>query len=123
MYIMCLERPDGTPIVHRVDESIPSDVIQDLYELRTRNNMTLEDAVTHLRGNLVPQGYTPYTFRRGTQTEILLDKLRTLVATYRYRHRVNELKRELTSAAIYMFQNWTLSLVMFSMNEKITVIS
>jgi hypothetical protein len=56
--------------------------------------MTLEDAVTYLRGNLVPQGYTPYTFRPATEMESLLDKLRTLVATYRFRHRINEVKEE-----------------------------
>ena len=55
--------------------------------------MSFEDAVTRLRGALVPAGYEPYPFCPNVR-ESLLDKLRSLVATYRYRHRVEELKRQ-----------------------------
>ena len=39
------------------------------------------------------QGYTPYPFKPNIR-ESMVDKLRSLVATYRYRHRVKELRRE-----------------------------
>ena len=55
--------------------------------------MSFEDALTRLRGALVPLGYQPYSFRPKVP-ESLLDKLRSLVATYRYRHRISELASE-----------------------------
>ena len=52
----------------------------------------MEDAVTVLRNRLVPDGYEPYPYRRNTP-ENLRDKLRSIVATCRFRHTVAELKR------------------------------
>ena len=49
--------------------------------------MSLEDAVTFIRGKLVPDGYTPFPFRRDTP-ESFLDKLRSVVATNQFRHEV-----------------------------------
>ena len=63
---------------------IPDDVIIQLNHLRTVDGMSLEDAITNIRGNLIPQGYSPCPFRRDTP-ESLLDKLRSLVATYKFR--------------------------------------
>ena len=54
--------------------------------------MTLEDAITFIRGSLVPDGYQPYPFRKDTQ-ETMLDKLRSIVATFVYRHAIQELKQ------------------------------
>lgn len=55
--------------------------------------MSLEDAVTFIRGKLVPAGYTPYPFRTNTE-ESFLDKLRSIVATYTFRNAIMELKAE-----------------------------
>ena len=46
--------------------------------------MTMEDAVTYVRGKLVPEGYSAYPIRVDTP-ENFLDKLRSLVATYQFR--------------------------------------
>ena len=53
--------------------------------------MSIQDAVTNVRGKLVPDGYAPYPFRRDTP-ESLKDKLQTIVATCIFRHTINELK-------------------------------
>lgn len=45
--------------------------------------MSLEDAITNIRGYLVPQGYSPCPFRWDTP-ESVLDKLRSLVAMYKF---------------------------------------
>lgn len=55
--------------------------------------LSLEDAITNIRGRLVPPGYTPYPFRTNTE-ESLLDKLRSIVATYTFRKKVEEFKAE-----------------------------
>lgn len=55
--------------------------------------MSLEDSITNIRGSLVPPGYSPYPFRTNTR-ESLLDKLRSIVATFTYRKRVQELKEQ-----------------------------
>lgn len=55
--------------------------------------LSLEDSITNIRGSLVPPGYTPYPFRANTE-ESLLDKLRSIVAIYTFRKKVQEFKEE-----------------------------
>ena len=83
---------DGSPIVTRPNSAIPDHVVLQLDEL-IHSGLSVEDAVTYIRGKLVPAGYTPYPFRKNTE-ESLLDKLRSLVATYTFRNRVRELQDE-----------------------------
>ena len=84
LIVFQLVAPDGKPIVAMPNPDIPDDVIIQLNHLRTVDGMSLEDAITNIRGNLVPQGYSPCPFRRDTP-ESLLDKLRSLVTTYKFR--------------------------------------
>ena len=71
---------------------IPVCLISQLHHCRYGpSQMDLEDAVTYIRGQLVPAGYTPYSFRRDTP-ESLLDKLRSTVATYKFRAAIDHWK-------------------------------
>jgi len=63
-------------------------VVLQLEEL-IHSGLSVKDAVTYIRGKLVPAGYTPYPFQKNTE-ESLLDKLRSLVATYTVRNRVRK---------------------------------
>ena len=83
---------DGSPIVARPNSAIPDHVVLQPHGL-IHSGLGVEDALTCMRGRLVPAGYTPYPFRRNTE-ESLLDKLRSLVATYTFRHMVQELQEE-----------------------------
>ena len=47
--------PDGCPIVANSNSVIPHHVIFEVHEL-VNNGSTLKDAVTYIRGNLVPAG-------------------------------------------------------------------
>lgn len=47
--------PDGSPIVARPNSVIPYHVIFQVHEM-VNNGSTLEDAVTYIRGKLVPAG-------------------------------------------------------------------
>jgi len=76
--------PDGKPVVSLPNPDIPDAVILELDRLRNEENLSLEDAVTNIRGHQVPAGHSPYPFRRDTR-ESLLDKLRSVVATCRFR--------------------------------------
>ena len=79
--------PDGKPIVTQPNPDIPDAVILELNRLKTEDahGLSLEDSVRgSLRGSQVPEGHSPYSFRRDTQ-ESLLYKLRSVVATYRFR--------------------------------------
>ena len=62
----------------------------------------MEDAVTYVRGALVPDGYVPYPFRPNVP-ESYLDKLRSIVATYRFRHRVEKYKDNGIDFSLYMY--------------------
>ena len=81
--LFLLEDMNGNPVTEIRDEAIPSSVIQDLHNLCVTNNWAMEDAVTYHRNTLVPNGYAPNSFRPNIP-ESYLDKLRSLVATYRY---------------------------------------
>ena len=86
----------------RPNPAIPHDVIFQLSELRNNQIMSLEDAITFIRGMLVPEGYMPYTFRRDTP-ESLLDKLRSIVATYQFRYDVQYWKGESVDFSLYLY--------------------
>ncbi|KAJ7358927.1 carbohydrate binding [Desmophyllum pertusum] len=64
--------PDGTPIVELPNSDIPASLILEMHRLQACG-LSLEDAITNIRGSLVPPGYTPYPFRTNTE-ESLLDK-------------------------------------------------
>ena len=64
--------------------------------------MSLEDAVTVVRGNLVPAGYSPYPFRRDAP-ESLLDKLRSIVATYKFRATIDYWRERGVDFSTYLY--------------------
>ena len=64
--------------------------------------LSLEDAVTYVRGKLVPDGYAPYPFRKDTP-EGLVDKLRSVVATYQFRHDVQYWKDKGVYFSTYLY--------------------
>ena len=83
----------GTPQTAANQPAIPTEVILRLHNLRFAEGMTLEDAVTVIRGALVPNGNEPHPFRKDTP-ESLLHKPRFIVATYMYRHTVKKFHQE-----------------------------
>lgn len=84
---------DGSPRTAVNHPAIPDHVILQLHNLRFRQGMTFEDAITFIRGSLVPNGYAPYPFRKDTP-ESLLDKLRSIVGTFMYRNSIEELLQQ-----------------------------
>lgn len=93
---------NGLPIVARPNSAIPHEVIFQLHALRNNQLLTLEDAVTFVRGNLVPEGYAPYPFRKDTP-ESLLDKLRSVVVTHQFRCDVQYWKDQGVDFSLYMY--------------------
>ena len=61
--------------------------------MHVTNGWTMKDAVTFHRASLVPHGYAPCRFQPNLR-ESYLDKIRKVVATYHFRHRVQQLKLE-----------------------------
>lgn len=57
---------------------------------------------TNIRGNQVPEGYTPFPFRRDTQ-ESLLDKLRSVVATCRFRATIEYWKQRGADFSMHLY--------------------
>ena len=97
------ELPNGTPVVEKKDQAIPGEVIQELHLLQARDGLSFEDAISTVRRNLVPPGHEPFPFRTKVRTESLLDKLRTIVATFRYRNRIAELKKEGADSSMHVY--------------------
>ena len=93
---------NGLPVVARPNSAIPHEVIFQFNELRNNQLLSLEDAVTFVRGKLVPDGYAPYPFRKDTP-ESLLDKLRSVVATYQFRCDVQYWKDQGVDFSVYMY--------------------
>ncbi|KAK3739432.1 hypothetical protein QZH41_015586 [Actinostola sp. cb2023] len=92
----------GSSIVNRPNPVIPNQLIQKLHELRTVNGLSLEDAVTNIRGSLVPDGYTPYPFKKDTE-ESLLDMLRSIVATCIFRDAISYWKARDVNFSLYIY--------------------
>lgn len=94
---------DSTPVVSNPIPAIPSNVILDIHNMRMAEGITFETAITNIRQKLVvPAGQTPHPFRRNTP-ESFLDKLRSVVATYLYRERIQKLKEENVDFSTYMY--------------------
>ena len=93
---------NGLPVVAHPNSVIPHEVIFQLHELRNNQMLSLEDAVTFVRGKLVPDGYAPYPFRKDTP-ESLLDKLRSVVATYQFRCDVQQWRHQGVDFSLYVF--------------------
>ena len=64
--------------------------------------MSLEDEITYVRGKLVPNEYQAHPFRPNTP-ESFLDKLRSLVGTYRFWARINEYKLQGIDFSTYLY--------------------
>lgn len=62
----------------------------------------MEDAITYHRGTMVPHGYTPHYYRPNIP-ENYLDKLRSVVATFRYRHKIAQLKEHGVDCSCYLY--------------------
>lgn len=56
----------------------------------------------YVRGKLVPDGYAPYPLRKDTP-ESFLDKLRSVVATYQFRHDVQYWKDKGVDFSTYLY--------------------
>jgi len=81
-----------TDIFHRCKRCLKGcDEVKHLSSHETNDNMSLVDAVTFPRHQLVPAGYHPYPFRTDTD-ETFLDKLRSITATFRYRKKITRKK-------------------------------
>jgi hypothetical protein len=80
--------PGGEVIPILQNSIVPQDTLRDIHTLM-QTGWTLADCVVFLRQNLVPQGVDPHPFRKNTP-ESYLDKLRSLVGTYYYRHTVDD---------------------------------
>ncbi len=64
--------------------------------------MTEEVAIRHVRRRLVPCDFQPYSFRRNTP-ETFLDALRSLVATYLFRHTIEVYKQTGVDFSLYLY--------------------
>lgn len=92
LYFLFIDDDNGIPFAELPNNYIPSHVLVDIVDM-LNDGLTFEDSIVYLRGKLVPEGYTPYPFRKDTP-ESSIDRLRSLVSTYVYRHTITTLRSE-----------------------------
>ncbi len=68
-------------------------MINKLEELQREGN-TFDGALTIVRNELVPPGYEPHTWKGNGRKESTVDKMRSIVLTYRFRAEHQRLKEE-----------------------------
>jgi len=100
--LFIIDDAHGNPVTAIQDAAIPKDVINEFHRLRIVCGMTTNAAVIQLRNSLVPAGYDPYPLRPRT-VESLVDKLRSLVSTYRFRHAVRKYKEEGVDFSLFLY--------------------
>ena len=64
---------------------LPDAIPHHFLNLQFQDDITLQDAIVHIRGTLVPYGYTPCPFKHDT-AESLLELLRSIAATHDFPH-------------------------------------
>lgn len=95
---------DGVLVVLNPIHGIPDKVIADIHNMRNVQGLSWEVAISTVRKTLVPQGHTPYPFRRNTCTpESFLDMLRSIVATFLYRDKLEKLKQEGADFSLFLY--------------------
>lgn len=103
VYGLCLTVDgNGKPVVQQPCEFIPDDLVVEIHNLRNVSGMTLEDAISNVRGKLVPAGHTPYPFRSNS-SENFPDKLRSIAATCQFRHSVQYWKERGVDFSLYLY--------------------
>ena len=89
-------------MVRQPSPDIPEEVLLKLHELQTVDMMSLQDAITSICGSRVPPGSTPCPFRRDAP-ESFLDKLRTIVATCKFRSALQHWKERGADFKTYLY--------------------
>ena len=84
------------------DIAVPHSVINGLHQLRTVCALSLDQSITVIRNSLVPAGYVPHPFRPNTE-ESLLDKLRSILATYRFRRAIKVYQADGVDFSTYLY--------------------
>ena len=93
-FSILLVDPAGRPLARSPDSDIPHDLIAQLHELRYgAERMSLEDAATVV---------CPYPFRRDAP-ESLLDKLPSIVATYKFRATIDYWRERRVDFSTYLY--------------------
>ena len=89
------ETDDDKPIVHNPRGHISLMRSFRTYTLREERN-SQRDSLVIIRNNLVPAGYKPYPWHPNVKEheEACLDMLRTIVATFQFRAKIQELHKE-----------------------------
>ena len=84
---------DLRPHARQDNEIVPGEVLTEILAIQQNQGVTFQEAVSHVREGLVPPGYQAHPFRKDVP-ESFLDKLRSMVGTFMYRHQVEEWERK-----------------------------
>lgn len=90
------------PIVATRDPVIPPEAVRILYKSKNELGMPTGQALQILRDNLVPEGQYPYSFRTNIK-ETSLDMLRTIYATFYFRHQIKKIQATGRDFSLYMY--------------------
>lgn len=72
---------------------LPDAIPHHFLNIQFQDDRTLQDAIVHIRGTLVPYGYTPCPFKHDT-AESLLELLRSIAATHDFPHTMKSCYQE-----------------------------
>lgn len=73
-----------------------------IFKLCNQDGLSVEDAITFVRGKLVPDGYVPHTYRRNVP-ESFIDKLRSIIATCIFRASISHWQDQGVDFSSYMY--------------------
>jgi hypothetical protein len=87
----------ATPSAKIPNEFIPREILHQINDAKD-----FCSGLRHVRRALVPPGYEPFPFRRETQ-ESMTDQMCSVIATYMFRHRIEQLKIKGVDFTIHLY--------------------
>lgn len=85
---------------------MPDAIPHHFLNIQFQDDISLQDAIVHIRGTLVPYGYTPCPFKRDTPKS-LPELLRSIAATHDFPHTMgNPAMRNLEQTSPNICMSW-----------------
>ncbi len=102
LFSFLVDPATGLMVAELPNDVIPSDILQQIDNISNTQGVDFEAAVAVVRRELLSPDYEPFPYRSG-RDETHLDKMRSIIANYKLRAVIEELKTEGVDFSTYLY--------------------